>query len=156
MYNKFEIRLSYWKLQEFYNKLKGVRFNYITEDRFEYLDNLVNEYKLYFSIDTTSMGSLATSAAEKLTKDHSKYGFLNRDEIIYFYIKMVDPEFKFLEVYESVATIKEMRETCILNFGYYDNVIIFFERIFNKKFQIFEPDELWMRDSIKRTRKMFD
>lgn len=156
MRNYGMLRFNKWALQEFYKTLAWVRFEALDEERLAYLDSLVEDNRFYFNIQTTDMKTLATSAALLLNKDLTRYKFLNRDEIAYFYIKMVDPEFRFLEVYESVATIKEMKATCKLNFGYYDNAIIFLERLLNKKFHLFESDELWMRESIKRTRKMFD
>ena len=50
----------------------------------------------------------------------------------------------------------ELQITSILNFGYYDNVLIYIEKIYNKKFLEFGPDDLWTRESIKRTRKHLD
>ena len=156
MYNKYEIHYSYRRMQKFYSSLYFTRFEKLDLERRDFLDALVKKNKLYFHMDTTDTASVATSTATKLVESSIKDAFLNDDEVIYFFIKMVDPEFRFLEVYESVMNIKEMQMTSILNFGYYDNVLIHLEKVYNKKFQVFGPDELWTRESIKRTRKLLD
>lgn len=152
MYNKYEIKYSSTAIKRFYKSLKFTRFLRLRDDRREILDTLVEENKFYFKMDTTTFASFVTSTAKKLYSEPELYGLLNDDEKVYFYIKMIDPEFKYLEIYESFYNIATQRDAAHLNFGYYDNVIIYFERLLNMKFQMFTEDELWMRESIKRVR----
>jgi len=152
MYNKYEIKYNPRKLKCFYSSLSFTGFQCLKKERIPELDLLVLKNKCYFSIDTTNMASLATSSAIKLLENKVSYGLLNDDEVMYFFIKMIDPELKFLEAYECVMEKNELINTCLLNFGYYDNVMIYAERIYNQLFKKIELDDLLIRDSIKRIR----
>lgn len=152
MYNKYEIKYSSIAIKRFYKSLRFTRFLRLVEERRELLDALVEKNRFYFKMDTTTFASFVTSTAIKLYQESQIYGFLNDDEKVYFYVKMVDPDFKYLEIYEAFYNVATQRDAAHLNFGYYDNVIIYFERLLNKRFRMFQEDELWMRESIKRVR----
>lgn len=142
-------------IEIFYASLNYNNFQNITNERLQEIDALVYEFKNKFFENEISAFEKAYKASLKLTKQFTKYKLKTSDEALYFYIKLVDPELKMFEAYECISNIKELRIVCTENFGYYDRKLIMFEKTLNKKFSLFDPNELWMRDTIKRTRNKF-
>ena len=88
--------------------------------------------------------------AERLITSSRNYGLTNGDEKAYFYMKMVDPDFLFLEVYEAANMKDEIKDFSMKNFRIYDGVLIKLEKQFNELFMIYGPNDLWSRERIKR------
>lgn len=65
-------------------------------------------------------------------------------------MKMVDPDFLFLEVYEAANMKDEIKDFSMKNFRIYDGVLIKLEKQFNELFMIYGPNDLWSRERIKR------
>lgn len=139
-------------IKKFYSILKFTGFRKLTEDRKQILDTFIAKYRDNFLENSCGPLSLACYTAEKLTTNPKKFSIENDDERVYVYIKILDPDFKFLEAYEMANLKDEVREICFVNFHYYDPNMILFERRYNAIFQEFAPDDLWARESIKRAR----
>ena len=91
-----------------------------------------------------------TFTSERLTTSYKNFGLLNGDEVAYFFIKLVDPELLFLEVYESANKVQEIKDYCLCNFRIHDKFLIYLEKCYNIKFKEYSPDDLWARDAIKK------
>jgi len=135
---------------KFYKTLKFTNFETISPDRKEELEVIVNKWKNTFILNSVGLQTLMTYTAEKLTTSYKTYGLKNGDEIAYFYIKIVDPDFMFLEVYESSNFDDEICKYCMLNFHFYDKFLIHLEKAYNKYFKEFLPEDLWTRELIKK------
>ncbi len=150
MTNIYEIKYCKEVIARFYANLRFTGFNKLTIDRINYINCLVELNRSYFMMDAIGYGGFITSTAKKLYTDNDIYKLENGDEKAYFFIKMLDPMFQYLEIYESFYSEDAIKDAAILNFGYYDKFIIFLEKLYNKRFKEFDSDELWMRNSIKR------
>ena len=139
----------------FYSSLNYNYFEGLTTERIKEIDVLAQNLKSNFFEETLSLFEKAYIASSKLTKQFTKYGLRTSDEALYFFIRLIDPSMQILEAYESISNVKELRLVCIENFGYYDRSLIMYEKELNKKLNLYNPDELWMRDTIKRTRNKF-
>ena len=135
---------------KFYKTLKFSNFLRISEEKREILDTIANNWRPFFVNQSIGMSSLMTFVAEKMITSSKNYGLTNGDEIAYFFIKIVDPDLLFLEVYESANKIDEIKELCMKNFRFHDKFLIYLERCYNKRFHEYTPDELWSREKIKR------
>lgn len=141
---------SHLHINNFYKKIKFSKFMSLTEERAKEIDELVNIWWNYFHNNTLGFLNLMSFLAMKLTASSKKIGLFSGDEILYFYVKMIDPSLVFLEIYESSSTKEELVNTTKLNFKIYDNVLIYLENCLNKRFKFYNPDDLWARDSIRR------
>lgn len=130
MYNKFEIKYNPRKINSFYTSLNINEALEISQKRKKYIRNLVEKNKIYFRMDTTNKASLATSTAVKLFNNFEKYNLENTAEAAYFYTMMVDPDFEFLKLFNSTSDKLELKNKCIMNFGYYDNFLIYLEAMY--------------------------
>ena len=137
-------------INNFYRNLSFTNFESIDEERLKELDKLVLIYRSLFTSQTVGLLSLMTYTAERLNASYRNYGLRNGDEKAYFYMKVVDPNLQFLEVYESANRVEDVKELCKLNFRIHDKFLIFLEKTYNNKFHEYDPDDLWTRDSIKR------
>ena len=116
---------------KFYKNLGYVNFESIDENRSKELDELVFIYRDTFINETVGLLSLMTYTAERLTISYKNYGLRNNDEKAFFYMKVVDPNLQFLEVYESANMTKDIRELCKLNFRIHDKYLIYLEKVYN-------------------------
>ena len=91
-----------------------------------------------------------TFAAERLTISYKTYGLLTKSEAAYFYINIIDPNLLFLEIYEAANMVQERRNFSFLNFGIYDQYLMYLEKMYNNYFLDYNPDDLWSREKIKR------
>lgn len=146
MYLQFKLD----RILRFYKYLGKINFKSIDLNRKEELDRLVKKYYTLFHSQTIGLGTLMTMTAEKLTTSYKCYGLLNKEEAAYFYINIVDPNLLFLEAYESANRTFEVKQLCLDNFEIYDKYLILLEKEFNKYFMIYDKDELWSRDQIKK------
>lgn len=134
----------------FYQTLKYTGFKNLTSERIQEIDVLSDFYRPIFINNTTGLLTLMHYTAERLITSSKNYGLTNGDEIAYFYIKIVDPDFLFLEVYEAANMRDEIKDFSMKNFRIYDSVLIKLEKQFNDRFNVYGPDDLWSRERIKR------
>jgi len=156
MENIYEIKYNPKKIKKFYSSIAYTKFFKLSEDRKSFIEEQVISNITYFKMDTTDYASFVTSVATKLTDKPVYLGLQNDDEILYFYIKMVDPDFLFLEIYESFANKHDMREVALSNLGYYDYTLMMIEKTYNDLFQEYDPFDLSNRGIIKRTKIKID
>lgn len=135
---------------KFYRLLRLTSFRSISDERRKELDDIVEHYRYFFVSQTCGTFNLMTLVAERLITSYKNYGLQNDDEKAYFYIKIVDPNLMFLEVYEAANKKDEIKDLCLKNFHLHDKYIIYLERLLNNRFQDYDPDDLWSRESIKR------
>ena len=133
---------------KFYTSIGFTNFNNLEEERIVAIDDIALRSSFFMAYDTITLGSLMTRCAEKLTTSSRNFGLLNGDEAIYFYIKIVDPDFLFLEAYESANKKEEIKPLCLQNFKIYDPTLIYFEKIFQRKFKLESLKDLWARERI--------
>lgn len=136
-------------IMHFYRLVYGCDFNELNKDKIDELDTAVEHWRYFFVSQSCGLLSLMTFAAEKMITSNGRYTAITPAEKMYFYIKMIDPEFLFLEAYEAGNTINQIKELCLLNFRLYDPMLIRFEKslyplLYN------DYDYLWTQDKIKR------
>ena len=139
-------------IKKLYFILKFTGFRNLSKERKEILDRYIAIHRDNFLENSCGPVSLACYTAEKLTTNPKKFTIENDDERVYVYIKILDPDFKFLEAYEMANLQDEVRAICLLNFHYYDSNMVLFERKYNALFKEFSPEDLWTRESLKRAR----
>ena len=118
---------NYFKKQtvvHFYSHIINVNLNNLTDEQIESLEDAVRNWSHFFNHETHGILSRMTFTAEKMTISNGTYGPKTWEEKLYFYIRMVDPNFLFLEAHESGNTMDEIKKLCKLNFGIYDPYII--------------------------------
>lgn len=123
-------------------------FLFLTTKRLEELKNLAEESRPYFNRGITSLAGLMSLSACKLTTSARNFGLQNSDEIIFFYLTLVDPDFLFLEAYECANRKDQIEPLCIANIGIYDPYIIYYEVLLQRRFRFPELDVLWARGRI--------
>ena len=143
-YEKKETILKFYKIMRF------TKFKKITPKRQLELDTIVRKWDYFFKSQAQGIFPLMTMVAERLITSSNKFGLTNGNEMAYFYVKLIDPTLKMLEIYECSNTKEEIKKYCMINFRFYDTFFIFLERCYNERFQEYKSDELWSRDSIKR------
>ena len=85
-------------ISHFYELMKNVNFNELTPQKAKEIDELVSYWYNLFHNRTEGRLSLMVYTAEKMTTSNGYYGVISPAEKVYFYVKMVDPEFYFLEL----------------------------------------------------------
>lgn len=149
------IRTNYYNINsiiKFYSTLKNVDFTTLTIERKAELDASLKYYDYYFKSQNAATKFLLSFTAEKMTASAKRFGAITNTEKAYFFIKMVDPTLKFLEIYESANLRAEMKLFCHDNFGFYDRFLMHLEKLYNDVFMEYTSDELWSRDSIRKIR----
>ena len=139
-------------LYKFYGMIKNLNFYDICEERRNELNLIVKYHHKYYSSQTCGPLTMTFFTADKLIYSAKHYGLHNAAELAYFYINMVDPELKFLEIYECANMQQDVKPMCLANFHYYDAYMIHLERLYNERFEDYTPEELWSRESIKLVR----
>ena len=124
---KIDIVYNKEQLKKFYSSLKWHNFKNLTLERMNELDNLVMNYKnILPKAFTYSTPSLMYRTSEILMHENN-FGFQNTDELLYFYIQVVDSNLKFLELATLAQSKEEFKKMSIMQFGIYDNVITLIE-----------------------------
>lgn len=142
-YNKDDIK-------RFYASLKSVKFYELTEDVRKDIDATVDKYRYYFLNHANSQLCLMCFTAEKMLVSPKMFGCHTDAARLYFYIRMVDPDLKFLEVYEAANTKEQLKDLAYKNFHLYDGCLVKLERYLNRALKLYNEDDLWARESIKR------
>lgn len=142
------VTINFTSIRNFYRVVKFRNFNTLDIERKEIIDSTLPSWIEYFNERSTGYLTRMTLAAERLTTSPKTYGLLNGDEQAYFFIKIVDPDFLMLEVFEVARTQDEIKDLCIKNFGFYDRVMIHLEQKCNSKFKMYE--DLWTLERIKK------
>lgn len=151
---KYNMEYTYKKetLVKFYNMIKSCDFSSIDVERRKELDHIIQYHIYYYRSRTYGTLSMSFFTADKLIASSRSYGLINPAEMAYFYINMVDPDLKFLEIYELANMKEDIKPMCFANFHYYDSFIIQLEKEYNDYFNVFEPEALWSRNSVKFVR----
>ena len=67
-----------------------------------------------------------------------------------FFVNIVDPELILLECYECANFKDELKAYCALNFSGYDKRLVVLEKYYNIYFKLFDPQEIWTLERIKK------
>lgn len=138
-----------YDIAAFYKKQRFFRFYNISKERLEEIRLLALNNINYFTKNTMgTLGEIMTACASKLTTSSRNFGLSSSDEIILFFIFLVDPNFLFLEAYESCNKKEDIKPLCLANFGIYDPYLIFYEVHFNRRFALEEHQDIWARGLI--------
>lgn len=137
-------------LKRFYRNLQFAGFKTIDETKQIELDNLVSAWYDVFHKNNINKFDLAVLVSYRLIFDLKLYDSLSGDEIAYFFIKIVDPDLIALECYEAGNTKKEIRDLLLKNLGFCDTKLIFLEKYYNNYFHVYDINEIWALDRIKR------
>ena len=132
-----------------YIKTKYRKFTTLTKEKCEEIDNLVNRWWYRFHTSSSYLIN-ACRLAEKLTISAKIMGLNSGDEIFYFYIKMLDPDFKLLEIHEISNTKEEFQKLVKMYFPFFDNCLLKLEKALNNQLKIFEANDLWAESTIKK------
>ncbi|MBE6155197.1 MAG: hypothetical protein E7164_00365 [Firmicutes bacterium] len=133
----------------FYRSVNNVDFTNLDSDKMIELDEAVEKWRYYFTNNSAGLISFMTFTAERLFTSNGRYTAVTPTEKIYFYIKMVDPNFYFLEAYEAGNTKDEIKNLCLSNFRIYDHFLIHYEKeLYSTLLDV--PDDLWALNRIKR------
>lgn len=135
----------------FYKRQPFMEFINLSEKRAEEIKMMVQHNYGYFAAHTSSLGGLMTSAANKLTTSARNFGLVGSDEILLFYIFLVDPDFLFLECYQCANKKEEVKPLCMNNLNIYDPFLIYYEVWFQRRFRKPELSDLWARGRIDTT-----
>ena len=137
-------------IRNFYRSVRYSHFLNLTPQRALEIDALVDLWRHFFEMDINSVGQKMTFAAERLTTSAKQFKLFTGDEALYFYIKMVDPDFLFLEAYESANTREQFVALCKRNFGIVDSIFTHLEKEINSRFKIYKDEDLWSRNRIDK------
>ena len=131
----------------FYKFIRDVNFESLSDDDFERLDKAVEYWRYFFTNGTTGLLPAMSLTAERMITSNGRHEAKTWEEKAYFYIKTIDPNFMFLEAYESGNTIDEIKQLCYLNFHLYDSFLISLEKKLYKRLNL--QEDLWPRELIK-------
>lgn len=140
-----EVILNFYRLMRKY----GCNFAELSDSRIAEIDAAVESWRYFFTNKSYNLLSMMTLTAEKMTCSNGVYTAKTPTEKVYFYVKMIDPQFLFLEAQESGNTMEEIKRLCILNFKLYDPTLISFEKELHKVLKDL-PEDMWTLDRIKR------
>lgn len=135
-------------IAKFYYMSLNVDFDLLDNIKIEKLNNSVEYWRYFFENQSCGLLTMMTCVAEKMITSTGRYGAVTPEEKLYFYLKMIDPDFLFLEASEVANKTEEVKELCLLNFRIHDPFIIKFEKKLYKRLQY--KEELWARERIKR------
>lgn len=135
-------------IAKLYCYIRNYTFESLSDEKIKELDDFVDYWRYYFTNDYAGLLSTMTFTAEKMIVSNGRYGVKTWEEKAYFYIKIIDPDFLFLEAHETGNTMQEIKDLCKLNFGIYDPYLIELEKRLYKRLQI--KEDLWSRERILR------
>lgn len=138
------------ELISFYKYVADADFSSLSDEDFKTIQSYVKKWTYFFKNKTCGLTSLMAFTAEKMRISNGYYGPKTKDEKALFYILMVDPDLLFLEVYESANTINERRDLAHINFRIVDIHLMHLEKTLNEQFKIYDPNDIWALDRIKR------
>lgn len=136
--------INKYSILNFYKNLKFTGFKTISPDRKKELDVIVEKNIYYFRNNTETKLTLMTVLAEKLTTSAKNYGLLNGDEQAYFFVKMLDPELKYLILYDISNNTEDIKPGRKIEF--YDKYLIILEKYYYRQFIELEC----IKDNIKK------
>ncbi len=141
-------------ISRFYSELFGSmefsNFESIDEERKAELDKLASMWRFRLQTAANGFKSRMNLLAEKLTISYkTTFKLKNGDEVAYFYIQTLDPELRFLEIYEVGNTIEDIRNLCMLNYRIFDKKLIKLEKLLNDRMQQIDSFDLIERESIR-------
>lgn len=137
-------------IAKFYHMVENANFDLLSDETISLLDYCINKWHYAFYHNTAGLLTRMTLTAEKMTTSNGYLGPKSIEEKLYFYIRMVDPDFLFLEAYEACNKTEELVNCCKLNFHIYDPYLIKFERELYKRLNL--KDDLWSLERIKKNR----
>ena len=125
--HKIDIVYNREQLKKFYSSLKWNNFKNLTLERMSEIDNLVIGYKNNLPRAFTYTTPSIMYRTSEILMHENNFGFQNTDELLYFYIQVVDSNLKFLELATLAESKEEFKKMCVMQFGIYDNVITLIE-----------------------------
>ncbi len=134
-----------------YSKLGFASFGTLTPEKCEELDKLVAKWQYYFTSKTTGYRAKLNLVSERLLTSYKNMGLETGDEVAYFFIKLLDPTLLHLEAFESANLADEMKELCFKTFRVFDKNMITLQKLYNARFREYAPEDLWDRQTIKRS-----
>ena len=138
----------------FYKLLNYPTFDSLDEQRISELDESIRKDRPGYVNRTIGRLSLMTRVSEKVYVSNQRLGLNTTDEQAYYYVKIIDPDFLFLEAFESANTAEELKALCKQNFGFCDGYLIKLEKSLSKKLKELNPEleeePLWTRGRIKK------
>lgn len=137
-------------LISFYKYINGISFDNLSSQRASELDHQVDKWRYYFNQRSSSQRTLMYTAAEKLRVSHKWLGAIDKVEAAYFFVKLVDPDFLFLEASEAACTIQQKNRYMMDNFNIYDPYLPRIEALINKRFNFYDINDIWALDRIKK------
>ena len=128
-------------INKFYSSLKFNKFKNISKERMAEIDNIATYWSERLRYNDNDTPTVMTIIVNQLFASRQKFNLVNDDEVLYFYIKVVDSKFKFLELSQIAKDKKELVILLIRYFGIYDNVIIYLEENLDRRLQELEQNE---------------
>ena len=135
-------------IMSFYASRRCTGFLMLNESRIPEIESSAALNHEFMAQYTSSLGELMTRCAEVLTTSAQDFGLANGDEVIFFFIKTVDPDFLFLEAYESARKKEDVKPLCLHNLAIYDPYLIYYESLFQRRFKPASLQDLWTRGKI--------
>ncbi len=131
-------------IPKFYNLIirRGYsKFNTLNSENLEKLDIIATNWREFYALNNkVLMLELASTTAGKfitLPKDQ----FPDPNEILYTYIKIVDPTLKVLRLANECQTPEEIEQTLKAHFGWFDKTLLRFEEHLNKRLALLDTVE---------------
>ncbi len=128
-------------INKLYCSLKFNKFTNISKERMAEIDILATSWRESLRNHFVNTPSVMTNIANQLIASRQKFNLANDDEALYFYVKVVDPKFKFLELSQIAKDKKELATLQIKQFGIYDNVIVYIEENLDRRLQELEQTQ---------------
>ncbi len=125
-------------VNKLYRSLKFSKFVNLSKERMLEIDNLAIAWAESLRNHLVNTPSIMSTIANQLIASRPKFNLASDDEVLYFYVKVVDPKFKFLELSQIAQDKKELINLVIRQFGIYDNVIIYLEENLDRRLQELE------------------
>lgn len=138
------------ELKAFYTSLKSIDFTELTIERRKEIEYAVEKLRPAILLKSCHQLSLMCVTAEKLRISGKHFGAETDTEKAYFFLKMVDPSFKFLEIYEVSNKTGQTKEICMQRFQMFDGNIIKLERLANKQLSIYDKNDLWANSTFNK------
>lgn len=117
--------------------IKDANFYSISSDRLEKIDKIVDKFKRSYIILNESMKISILFTSDKLIASYkTKFSLLDENELAYFFINVVDPELKLIELYNIANSKEELKELCFKECGLYPPLLIKIENRYSNYLEI--------------------
>lgn len=117
--------------------IKDANFYSISSDRLEKIDKLVDKFKRSYIILNESMKISILFTSDKLIASYkTKFSLLDENELAYFFINVVDPELKLIELYNIANSKEELKELCFKECGLYPPLLIKIENRYSNYLEV--------------------